>query len=146
MRHVESLFHKELRCLSQLAIRHFSNFYATLHLCHWFTYLKLNLSHYTLWRRLGVRRYSSYSYSTSVLDWGEWSASRPGSALASGEGPPAPIVQEAGWAPEQVWTQRLEEKSFALPGIETRSPSLQACSQTLYLLSYPAHDLHSLPY
>jgi hypothetical protein len=24
-----------------------------------------------------------------------------------------PIVQEVGWAPEPVWTQRLEEKSFA---------------------------------
>jgi hypothetical protein len=24
-----------------------------------------------------------------------------------------PIVQEAGWAPEPVWTQRLVEKSFA---------------------------------
>jgi hypothetical protein len=28
--------------------------------------------------------------------------------------PPVPIVQEAGWAPEPVWTQRLEEKSFRL--------------------------------
>jgi hypothetical protein len=28
--------------------------------------------------------------------------------------PPVPIVQEAGWAPELVWTQRLEEKSFRL--------------------------------
>jgi hypothetical protein len=26
---------------------------------------------------------------------------------------PVPIVQEAGWAPVAVWTQRLEEKSFA---------------------------------
>jgi hypothetical protein len=28
------------------------------------------------------------------------------------KGPPVPIVQEAGWASEPVWTQRLEEKSF----------------------------------
>jgi hypothetical protein len=28
------------------------------------------------------RRYSSYSFSTSALDGDEWSASRPGSALA----------------------------------------------------------------
>jgi hypothetical protein len=41
---------------------------------------------------------------------GEWSASRPGCALLPGKGPP---VEEAGWAPEPVWTQRLEEKSFA---------------------------------
>jgi hypothetical protein len=29
-----------------------------------------------------------------------------------GNDPPVPIVQEARWAPEPVWTQRLEEKSF----------------------------------
>jgi hypothetical protein len=61
----------------------------------------------------GERRYSSYSFTTSALDGGEWSASRPGRALVSGKGPPVSIVQEAGWAPEPVWTQRLEEKSFA---------------------------------
>jgi hypothetical protein len=31
-----------------------------------------------------------------------------------GKEPSVPIVQEAGWAPEPVWTQRLEEKSFRL--------------------------------
>jgi hypothetical protein len=31
--------------------------------------------------------------------------------------PPVPIVQEAGWAPEPVWTQRLEEKFIASAGI-----------------------------
>jgi hypothetical protein len=48
------------------------------------------------------------------LDWGAWSAPRPGHALARGKGPPVPTVQEGGWAPEPVWTQRLEEKSFRL--------------------------------
>jgi hypothetical protein len=38
----------------------------------------------------------------------------PGRALSPGEGHPVPIVQEAGWAPKPVWTQRLEEKSFRL--------------------------------
>jgi hypothetical protein len=33
----------------------------------------------------GERRYSSYSSSTSALDGGEWSASRPGRALTPGE-------------------------------------------------------------
>jgi hypothetical protein len=32
---------------------------------------------------------------------------------------PVPIVQEAGWAPEPVWTQMLEEKSFASAGDRT---------------------------
>jgi hypothetical protein len=31
-------------------------------------------------------------------------------ALCPGKGPPVPIVQEAGWAPEPFCTQRLEEK------------------------------------
>jgi hypothetical protein len=62
----------------------------------------------------GEIRYSSYSFTTSALDGGEWLASRPGRTLAPGKGPPVPIVQEAGCAPEPVWTQRLEEKSFRL--------------------------------
>jgi hypothetical protein len=62
---------------------------------------------------------SSYSFTTSALDGGEWSASRPGRALPPGKGPPVPIVQEAGWAPEPVWTQRLEEKSLVPAGDRT---------------------------
>jgi hypothetical protein len=38
------------------------------------------------------------------LDGGEWPASRPGRALPPGKGPLVPIGQEAGWAPEPVWT------------------------------------------
>jgi hypothetical protein len=57
----------------------------------------------------GERTYSSYSFLTSVLDKGQWSASRPGRALNPGKGPLVPTVQETGWASEPVWTQRLEE-------------------------------------
>jgi hypothetical protein len=47
-------------------------------LCIWYIHFeKLKLSHYTSWRRLGERIYSSYSFSTSSLDGSEWSASRP---------------------------------------------------------------------
>jgi hypothetical protein len=53
--------------------------------------------------------YSSYSFMTSALDGGEWSASRPGRALTLRKGPPVPIVLEAGWAREPIWTQRLEK-------------------------------------
>jgi hypothetical protein len=62
----------------------------------------------------GERRYSSYSFMTSTLEGGEWVASHPGRAIPPGKGPPVPIVQEAGWTPEPVWTQRLVEKSFYL--------------------------------
>jgi hypothetical protein len=48
--------------------------------------------------------------------WGEWSASRRGCALPPVKRPPVPFGQEAGWAPEPVWTQKLEEKSFASTG------------------------------
>jgi hypothetical protein len=43
----------------------------------------------------------------------------PAALLPPGKGPPVPIVQEAGWASEPVWTQRLEEKSFAPDGDRT---------------------------
>jgi hypothetical protein len=47
----------------------------------------------------------------------------PVALLPPGKGPPVPIVQEAGWAPEPVWTQRLKEKSFAPSG--DRTPVVQ---------------------
>jgi hypothetical protein len=47
----------------------------------------------------------------SAVDTCEWSASR-----TRRKGPPVPTVQEAGWAPEPVWTQRLEENTFATVG------------------------------
>jgi hypothetical protein len=87
---------------------------------------------------LGGEEYSSYSFSTSALDGGEWSASRPGRAFIPGKGPPAPIVQEAEWTPEPVWTQRLEEKSFAPAGDRTPIARSSSRSQTPYCLSYPA--------
>jgi hypothetical protein len=80
---------------------------------------KAKQSLYTPWKRLGGEEYSSYSFKTSALDGGEWSASRLGRALSPGKGPPVPIVQEAGCAPEPVWTQRLEEKSLASAGDRT---------------------------
>jgi hypothetical protein len=57
--------------------------------------------------------YSSYSFISSAVDGGEWSASRPDCALPPLKEPPVPIGQEAGWAPVPVWTQRLEEKSLS---------------------------------
>jgi hypothetical protein len=68
---------------------------------------------------LGDRRYSSYSFLTSALEGGEWSASRPGRTLPPGKEPPVPIVQEAGWAPEPVWTQRLGKESSSPVGVRT---------------------------
>jgi hypothetical protein len=81
----------------------------------------------------GERRYSSYSYLTSALDGGEWWASRPGRALPPGKEPLVPIGQEAGWAPEPVWMQRLEEKFSTSVG--DRTPVVQSAVRH-YWLSY----------
>ena len=45
---------------------------------------------------------------------------------------PVPILQEAGWAPEPVWTGA---ENLAFTGI--RSPVHPARSESLYRLSYP---------
>jgi hypothetical protein len=65
--------------------------------------LKLKLSHYTPWRRLGERRYSSYSFSTSALDGGEWSASCCGRALTSGKGRRYPLDRRLGGPQSRSW-------------------------------------------
>jgi hypothetical protein len=44
----------------------------------------------------GERRYSSYSFTTSALDGGEWSASRPGRAFTPGERTPGTYCT-GGW-------------------------------------------------
>jgi hypothetical protein len=84
---------------------------------------KVKLSHYHLGAK-GEKMYSSYSFLTSALDCSEWSASRLSRVLPSGKETPVPIVQEAGWAPEPVWTQRLEEKSFVYA--RDRTPIVQS--------------------
>jgi hypothetical protein len=101
------------------------------------------------WRRLGERRYSSYSFFTSALDGDEWSESCPSHALAPGKGPAVPIVLEAGWVPEPVWTQRLEEKSTRLcQGLNLNRPVVQpvdryctdwATRLTWYLYFHPVN-------
>jgi hypothetical protein len=72
----------------------------------------------------GERRYSSYSFLTSAPEGGEWSASRSSRPLPPGKEPPVPTVQEAGWAPEPVWTQMLEGKSSTSVG--DRTPAVQS--------------------
>jgi hypothetical protein len=63
---------------------------------------------------------------------GGWSAPRSGRFTPGKD--PVPIVQEAGWAPELVWTC---PKNLAPTGIP--SPDRPARSQSLYRLSYAAH-------
>jgi hypothetical protein len=100
---------------------------------------KLMLSHYTPRRRLGKRRYSSYSL-TSALYGGEWAASRPGRALPPRKGPPIPIVQEAGCVPKPVWKQRIEETSSCLcRGLNLDRPVVQPVARHYTDWATPAH-------
>jgi hypothetical protein len=69
-----------------------------------FNNYKAKQSRYTPRRRLGERRYSSYSFLSSALDGGVINVT-PRPRFAPRKGPRVPIVQEAGWAPEPVWTQ-----------------------------------------
>jgi hypothetical protein len=69
------------------------------------------------------RKYSSCSLLTSALDGVSGQRHAP-AALYPRERTPVPIGQEAGWAPEPVWTQRLEEKSFV--SAEDRTPVVQS--------------------
>jgi hypothetical protein len=61
--------------------------------------------------------YSSYSFTTSALYGGEWSASRPGCALPPGKGPPVPAGQEA-----ELRSRSGHRGYRNNPGIEHRSP------------------------
>jgi hypothetical protein len=73
----------------------------------------LKLSHYTPRRPLGRGDIAPHSRPLHYMGV-SGQRSRPYRAFPPGKGPPVSIVQEAGWAPEPVWTQRLEEKSFRL--------------------------------
>jgi len=57
-----------------------------------------------------------HSFLISVLDGGEWSASRPGRfALPPGKEHPVPTGEEAGWAPEPIWTWWRRENPITAP-------------------------------
>jgi len=84
-----------------------------------------------------------YSFTLSLtpaLDWAGWSTPHPGRFTPRKV--PVPIVQEAGWVAELVWTG---VENLAPTGI--RSPDRPACSELLYQLRYPSsrqYKIHSL--
>jgi hypothetical protein len=103
----------------------------------WFLWIVLvPCKRYTPWRRLGERRYSSYSFSTSALDRGERSASRTGRSFTRGERTPGTHCT-GGWVGPRAGldTEARRKTLSPLSGIEPRSPGRPARSQTLYCLS-----------
>jgi hypothetical protein len=81
----------------------------------------------------GERKYRSYSFLSSALDGGEWSASRLGRALAPGERTPDTHWPGGCVGPRAGLDTEATGKILSpLPGIEPRSPGRPARSQTLY--------------
>jgi hypothetical protein len=85
-------------------------------------------------------------YLLFILDlgtrWGEWSASRPGRALAPGKGPRYPLYRRLGGPQSRSGHRSYWKNPLSVPRIEPRSPGGPARSQTLHRLSYPAHSLN----
>jgi hypothetical protein len=102
---------------------------------------RIKQSRYTPWRRLGERRHSSYSFTTSALDGGEWSASCPCRPLPPRKGHPYPLYRRLGGPQSRLNTEATGKIFPPLPGIEPRSPGRPVRSQTLYWLSYPGYSV-----
>jgi hypothetical protein len=76
----------------------------------WMMIIDVKLPRYTQWKHLGGGGEEVCLIYDFGSGWaGERSASRPGRVLAPWKEPPVPIVQQAGCAPEPVWTQRLQD-------------------------------------
>jgi hypothetical protein len=93
---------------------------------------KAKQSHYTPWWHLGEMRYNSYSFLTSALDGGEWSASRPGRALPWGKDPRYPLDRRLDGPQSRSGHKGQRKNPLPLPQIEPRSPGCPVRSQTLY--------------
>jgi hypothetical protein len=81
---------------------------------------KAKQSRYTPCGDWGERRYSSYSFTASAQDGGEWSTSRPCCAFTPGERTPGTHCT-GGWVGPRAGldTERIKEKSFAPAGDRT---------------------------
>jgi hypothetical protein len=75
--------------------------------------------------------YSSYSYLTSALEGGKWSASRPGGALPPRKGPPVSIHWIGGWVGPRVGLD-VGARRKILCLCRGSNPGRPARSQTLY--------------
>jgi hypothetical protein len=80
---------------------------------------------------------------TSALDGGvSGRRHAPAALYPRGKDPPLPIVQETGWAPELVWTQRIKEKSFVPAG--DRTPVVQSVVRHYTAWANPAPILRTV--
>jgi hypothetical protein len=74
--------------------------------------VKVKLSRYRHAGANANRKYDSYSFLITALDEVSGQLHAP-AVFYRRESTPVPTGQEAGWASELVWTQRVKEESFA---------------------------------
>jgi hypothetical protein len=82
---------------------------------------------------MGERRYSSYSFSTSALGGGEWSASRTGRALPPRERTPGTHCT-GGWVGPRAGLDTEDRGKILCPrrGSNPDRPVVQPVVKTLY--------------
>jgi hypothetical protein len=111
--YIHSFIHSYARTHTHTCIHTHTYIHTYIH-----TY-KLKLSHYTPWRRLGERRYSSYTFLTWALDRDERSASRPGRALTPGKVPPVPLYRRQGGPQSRSGHRGYRKNPFVSAGDRT---------------------------
>jgi hypothetical protein len=87
------------------------------------------LSRYTPWWRFWGGGGITYSFLTSALEGGEWSASRPGRALPPGKGPPVPFDRR--WVDPRADLDAEARRKILCP-CRGSNPDRPTSSQTLY--------------
>jgi hypothetical protein len=87
---------------------------------------KAKLSHYRHEGDKEERKYSSYSFLTSALDGGKWSASHPSRAVPTQRAPDTHSI--GGW----VGLRATEVRGKILCLCRGSNPGRPVCSQTLY--------------
>jgi hypothetical protein len=71
----------------------------------------------------------------------------PAALLPPWKGPPVFMAQEAGWVPERVWTQRLDEKSFRLSrGSNLNHPVVESIVRHYTVWATPAPYIEKCRY
>jgi hypothetical protein len=105
-----------------------------------YIYIKLKVSRYMLWRRIGERRYSSYSYLTSALDG--LSGQRHASRFTPGERTPGTHWIE-GWVGPRAGMDAGARRKILCPcsGSNLDRPIVQPVV-TLCCLSYRGSSIY----
>jgi hypothetical protein len=108
----------------------------------WLHKVKKKWSRYTPWRRMGWEEENLLLILILGTGLGWVVSITPRPCFTPGERTPVPIEQKAGWAPEPVWTQGLEERSSAPVG--DRTPIVQPVVRHYTAWATAAHPRYTI--